>query len=293
MNGFSAPRWRRRLFLLGMVLALTGAGLYTLDRNRSHHTHLMQQANALYQAQQYREAITAYERVLAHTTTLVMRLTAALPGRGSSAAKVSLQIANCHYHLAETALRHYREAAGDPHAATPRPSLVAVQRLLHVAGKAYEDVPQTDPYAAMAAQVNGARVATWQLVLAAFDEQTTGRRSLRQQALRTIRQAASAVDYGHAHRARLPRHQRMTAMLLLETLTAFSRETPPPQPPRTSRDPLQGQLGDLLLQHTPELSAQERQRFQQFFFALPLEAKDPWPLPRQGGAGGGRRGVAH
>ena len=120
MNGFSAPRWCRRLFLLGMVLALTGAGLYTLDRNRSHHTHLMQQANALYQAQQYREAITAYERVLAHTTTPVMRLTAALPGRGSSAAKVSLQIANCHYHLAENALRHYRglvlwEATGDIH----------------------------------------------------------------------------------------------------------------------------------------------------------------------------------
>jgi hypothetical protein len=51
-------------------------------------------------------------------------------------------------------------------------------------------------------------------------------------------------------------------------------------------------LGDLLFKDAPELSQAERERFRQFFFALPVEARDPWPIERRGsaGSGGGRAG---
>jgi hypothetical protein len=167
-----------------------------------------------------------------------------------------------------------------------------VQRLLSAAGKAYEAVPQTHVQIAHAAQVNAVRVATWQLILAAFDEQTPGRRSLRQQALYTIQRAAQAVDYSHQQQPHLSLQDHMTAMLLLETLTAFSQEKGSPSPPIPPGDTLRNPLGDLLFRDTPELSQAERERFRQFFFALPIEARDPWPTERRGGAGsgGGRSG---
>jgi tetratricopeptide (TPR) repeat protein len=292
MNASSTRHWRRALLLTGMLLGLAGALLYGIERPNRPYISLLHQADMYYASQQYHQAIAAYERVLARAATLAVRASTLLVGRLVNLAGVSLQMANCHYRLAEVALRHYRQAIRDPRI-TPRPSLETVQRLLTMAGKAYEEVPQTDPRTSMAAQVNHARVAAWQLLLAAFDEQTAGRRSIRQQALQAVRYAATAVDYAHSHREQLGRQERMTALLLLETLTALSQGRSPPSPPGDPSDALRGRLGDLLLQDTPELSPQERQRFQQFFFALPLEAKDPWPIGRQGGAGGGRSRIAH
>jgi tetratricopeptide (TPR) repeat protein len=285
------PR-RRTLPLLGGLLILGGALFYGLEQASQAHYDLLQQAEALYEAQQYQEAITAYERVLAHAATPAMRLSAVLLGRVGSPARVALHLANCRYRLAEAALRHYQKAVRDPRI-TPRPALEAVQRLLTTAGQAYEEVPRTDPRTALAAQVNAGRVAAWQLILAAFDEQTPGRRSLRQQALQAIQRAAEAVDYGHSQQQHVSRQELMAAMLLLETLTAFSQEKPPPSLPAPPGDTVRNPLGDLLLRDTPELSQQERERFRQFFFALPIEAKDPWPLERGGSAGGKQSRFAH
>ena len=284
MSLFPTTHWRRVLPLTGVLLALGGALLYGLERVSQDYYYLLQQAEAHYEAQQYPEAIAAYGRVLERAATPAVRLSGLLLGRVVSPARVLLHIANCHYRLAEAELRQYQKAVQDPRT-TPRPSLETVQRLLTVAGKAYEEVPQSDFRAHLAAQVNTTRVATWQLLLAAFDEQTSGRRSLRQQALQTIRRAAEAVDLSHTYAVHLSRQERMTAILLLETLTAFSQEKPPPSPPVPPGDTMRNPLGDLLLKDTPELSQQERERFRQFFFALPLEAKDPWPLGGACGAG--------
>ncbi len=292
MNLSMLTRWRRTFFVLGTLLILASTLLYGLVRTRDGYAVLLRQADATYQKRQYREAIAAYEQVLERTQSPAMRISTLLLGPVVSPASLALQIGNCRYRIAAAELRHYQQASRDPRV-KPRPSLVKVQRLLTEAGAAYAEVPQTDPQAYVAAQVNSTRVRSWQLIVAAFDEQTTGRRTLKQQALAAIRQAAAAVDYSYEHRQHISRQTRMTAMLLLETLTAFSQERPPPLPPRASSRPLQKPLGDLLLKDTPELSTRERKRFQQFFFALPIEAKDPWPLPRQGGAGGGQRPVAH
>jgi hypothetical protein len=201
-------------------------------------------------------------------------------------------LANSHYRLAEAEMVRYQKAAREPRS-TSRPTLETVQRLLTAAGKAYEAVPHTAPHIAQAAQVNAVRVAAWQLILTAFDEQTPGGRSLRQQALLTVQRAAQAVDYSHAHQAFLSRQSHMTAMLLLETLTAFSQEKALPSPPVSAGDALRNPLGDLLFKDTPELSQQERERFRQFFFALPIEARDPWPSERRGGAGAGGGRMGH
>ena len=282
----------RAYMLTGVVLILTGGLLYGLERIHTEHTRLVQQADTQYQMRQYHEALSTYQRVRERATAPVIRASRLLMGHLAPPATIALQIANCQYRIAEMALRHYQHAARDPRL-TPRPSLGTVQRLLTEAGRAYAEVPETDPPVSIAAQVNGARVAAWQLILAAFDEQTTGRRSLRQQAVHAIKQAAKAVDYSHTHREQLSRRERVSAMLLLETLTAFSQEKSPPSPPRPRHDGTRERLGDLLLQGSPELSPQERQRFQEFFFALPLEAKEPWPTPRQDTAGGGQGRVAH
>jgi hypothetical protein len=288
MNLSAVKRWRRALLLVGAGLGLAGAFLYGLDRVHRQYFQLVYQADTYYQARQYREAIAAYQRVLERAAEPLTRISIRLLGHTLSPASTLLQIANCRYRLAEAELRHYQQAARDPRI-TPRPSLETVQRLLSVAGKAYAEVPQSDPWAYVAAQINGARVAAWQLILAAFDEQTTGRRALRQQAIQVIRQTATAVDLAYRYPEHISRQERMTAMLLLETLTAFSQEPPSPSLPNNGP----GKLGDLLLNTAPELSSRERQRFQQFFFALPLEAKDPWPAARQGDAGTGRGGIAH
>lgn len=290
MNHALTGCWPRTVLLIGVVLCIGGGAVYGIERTYNAFSDLVREAEVHYQAQRYREAITAYERVLNRSTTLPVRVSLLL--LAIRPASFWLQTANCHYRLAEAELRHYQQAARDPRV-TPRPSLGTVQRLLNAAGKAYEEVPQTHPQDTLAARVNGARVAAWQLILAAFDEQTTGRRSIRQQALQAIERAAGAVDYAHKHQDDIAQQERMTAILLLETLTAFSRERPPPSPPRPPNAAWLGRLGDLLLRHTPELSSQERQRFRQFFFALPLEARNPWPTARQGGAGGGRSQVAH
>jgi hypothetical protein len=282
----------RAYILTGIVLTLVGGLLYNLERVHTAYTRLAQEADTLYQMRHYREALTTYETILERATTPMVRTSRWFMGGLATPATVALQIANCRYRLAEIELRQYQQTARDPRV-TPRPSLVTVQRLLSEAGKAYAEVPATDPPIALAAQVNGTRVAAWQLILAAFDEPTAGRRSLRQQAVHAIKQAASAVDYGHMHREQLSRRERTSAMLLLETLTAFSQEAAPPSPPRPRHNVARERLGDLLLLRNPELSAQERQRFQDFFFALPLEAKDPWPTTRQDTAGAGQGRVTH
>ena len=284
MNLTTMVRWRRALYLVSGLLGLGGALLYGLERTARAYYDVLQQADTYYHAAQYQEAITVYERALARASAWIL-------GSVGSPDYVSLRLANSHYRLAEAEMLRYQKAAREPRS-TPRPSLETVQRLLTVAGKAYEAVPHTVPHIAQAAQVNAVRVAAWQLILTAFDEQTPGRRSLRQQALHTIQRAAQAVDYSHAHQASLSRQDHMTAMLLLETLTAFSQEKAPPSPPVPAGDALRNPLGDLLFKDTPELSQQERERFRQFFFALPIEARDPWPSERRGsaGAGGGRTG---
>ena len=110
----------------------------------------------------------------------------------------------------------------------------------------------------------------------------------------TIERAEQAVETAHQHRAELPRQDWMTAVLLLETLTAFSQR---PQPPSVSPDRAdQTQrvtFGDLLLRDTAELDDTERQRFENFFFALPLEANHPWPMPNPDAAGSGRQPDLH
>jgi hypothetical protein len=279
----------RVLPLIGVLVVLGGVLLYGLEKVSRDYYHLLLQAEEYDEAQQYHEAIAAYGRVLERAATPAVRLSGLLLGRVVSPARVSLHIANGHYRLAEAELRQYQKAVQDPRL-TPRPSLETVQRLLTAAGKAYEEVPLADPRTHLAAQVNATRVAAWQLLLAAFDEQTSGRRSLKQQALQAIRRAAEAVDLSHTYAAHLSRQERMTAILLLETLTAFSQERPPPSPPVSPGETMRSPLGDLLLKDTPELSQQERERFRQFFFALPLEAKDPWPL---GGTGGAQSRPAH
>lgn len=292
MNLSPLARWRRLLRRLGIVILLSGALLYGMVQIRQAHTHRLQQADAAYRAQQYVAAITAYEGVLQHARTAAMRFSRLLLDYSLSPDGITLQIANCRYRVAEAELRYYQRASRDPRL-TPRPSLVKVQRLLNEAEQAYQQIPATEPPIYQAAQVNAARVRAWQLIVAAVDEQTTGRRTLKQLAAQAIQQAAAAVDYSHTQRAHLSRQARMTAMLLLETLTTFSQKDaqplPPPAPDRYLRQP----LGDLLLRDTPELSSRERQRFQQFFFALPIEAKNPWPDAQRGGAGSGQQPPAH
>ena len=284
-------RWRRVLFLMGALCGVSGTLLYGLERTTRDYYTMLQQAEWHSQAGQYQEAIAIYEQALAHAVTPAGRTSALLLGRVGSPAHVSLRLANGHYRLAETEMVRYQKAAREPRS-TPRPTLETMQRLLAAAGKAYEAVPQANPLTTHAAQVNAVRVAAWQLILTAFDEQTPGRHSLRQQALYTVQRAAQAVDYSHEHQTHLSRQDHMTAMLLLETLTAFSQEKAPPSPPIPPGDALRNPLGDLLFKDAPELSQAERERFRQFFFALPVEARDPWPSERRGGAGsgGGRTG---
>jgi len=292
MNLPALVRWRHMLRRLGILLLLGGALLYGLLQTRQTYIHRLEQADAAYQVQQYLAAITAYEDVRRHAQAPTMRVSRLLLGQPLSPDAITLQIANCRYRIAETELRYYQRAIRDPRL-TPRPSLVKVQRLLNEAEQAYQQVSPAEPPIYLAAQVNAARVRTWQLILAAVDEQTTGRRALKELAVQAIQQAAAAVDYSHTQQAHLSRQARMTATLLLETLTTFSQQTPQSLPPRPPDRYLRQPLGDLLLQDTPELSSQERQRFQQFFFALPIEAKNPWPDAQRGGAGSGQQPPAH
>jgi hypothetical protein len=292
MNLSAMARWRRMLRRLGVVLLLGAALLYGLLQTRQTYSQRLQQADDAYQEQQYLAAITAYEGVLQHAQTPALRMSRLLLGHPVSPDGITLQIANCRYRIAETELRYYQRASRDPRL-TPRPSLVKVQRLLNEAEQAYHQVPDAEPAIYQAAQVNATRVRTWQLILAAVDEQTRGRRTLKQLALQAIQQAAAAVDYSHRQQAHISRQARMTAMLLLETLTTFSKAAPQLLPPRALSRYMRHPLGDLLLRDTPELSSRERQRFQEFFFALPIEAKNPWPKTQQGGAGSGQQPAAH
>jgi hypothetical protein len=292
MNRSALARWRYILRRLGIALLLSSALLYGLLQTRQADTHRLEQADVAYQAQQYLAAITAYEGALQHARTPAMRMSRLLFAQPLRPGAIALQIANCRYRIAETELHDYQRASRDPRL-TPRPFLVKVQRLLNEAELAYQQVPDTEPPIYQAAQVNAARVRTWQLILAAVDEQTTGRRALKQLAAHAIQQAAAAVDYSHSQQAHISRQARMTAILLLETLTTFTQQAPQSLPPRAPDRYLRHPLGDLLLQDTPELSSRERQRFQQCFFALPIEAKNPWPSAQQGGAGSGQQPPAH
>lgn len=291
MNSATAQRWRRLLIPLGVALCLVGLAVYGFTSLTRDFQRSVQEAEDHYQAGRFAEALATYQRVVDRTQTLLMRVSAIGWRYFFCAECLHLQIANSKYRLAEAEMQRFQRASRDPRI-TPRPSLVHVQRLLTAARDAYDGIPPTDPRTTAAARLNAARTEAWQLLLAAFDEQTAGRRAIRQHAAETIRRAADAVDFAHQHRAHLNEQERVTGFLLLENLTAFSKAHTPPLR-SASATALQGQLGDLLLKNQAELSQSERKRFQQFFFALPLEANDPWPAGHRSGAGAGRAPVAH
>lgn len=291
MNVATAQPWRRLLIPLGIVLCVASLVTYGfISLTRDFH-RVVQEAEDHYQAGHFAEALAAYQRVVARTQTPLMRISAVGWRYFFCAECMHLQIANSKYRLAEAEMQRFQRASRDPRI-KPRPSLVHVQRLLTAARDAYDGIPPTDPRTTAAARHNAARAEAWQLLLAAFDEQTSGRRAIRQHAAETIRRAADAVDFAHQHRAYLSEQERMTGFLLLENLTAFSKARTP-KPRRASSTALRGQLGDLLLKNQSELSKSERKRFQQFFFALPLEANNPWPKGHRSSAGAGRAPVAH
>jgi hypothetical protein len=117
---------------------------------------------------------------------------------------------------------------------------------------------------------------------------------LSQRTAHAIERAAKAVETAHQHRAELPRQTWMTAIVLLETLTAFSQRPQPPSVSPVIANPAQRvAFGDLLLRDTAELDDAERQRFEDFFFALPLEANHPWPTSNPEAAGSGHQPDLH
>ncbi len=291
MNSAAAQRWRRPLIPLGVVLCLAGLAAYGFTSLMRDFQRVVQEAEEYYQAGRFAEALAGYQRVVEQTQTPLMRVSALGWRYFFCTECMHLQIANSKYRLAEAEMQRFQRASRNPRSKS-RTSLVHVQRLLTAARDAYDGILPTNPRTTAAARLNAARTEAWQLLLAAFDEQTAGRRAIRQHAAETIRRAADAVDFTHQHRAHLSEHERMTGFLLLENLTAFSKARTP-QPRRASAAALRGQLGDLLLKNQAELSQSERKRFQQFFFALPLEANDPWPAGHRSGAGAGRAPVAH
>ena len=283
----------RRLLFTGVMLLLCGGIVYSLHCSGRADALLLQHAQSLYQSQRYADAITAYEHVLQRSTAPSVRLNAWLFGPRISPDRVRLQIANSHYRQAEAVLHRYQESRRDPRVAS-RPALASVQHAFAAATQAYDRVSQRDPHADVAAQTNAARAEAWQLLITATYDPTPGRRSLSQRTAHAIERAEKAVETAHQHRAKLQRQDWMTAVLLLETLTAFSQR---PQPPSVSPDiEDQGQrvtLGDLLLRDSAELDDAERQRFEDFFFALPLQANNPWPTPDPDAAGSGRQPDLH
>jgi tetratricopeptide (TPR) repeat protein len=283
----------RRLVLTGIMLLLCGGMVYGLQRSGRADARLLQHAQMLYQSQRYADAITAYEHVLQRAAAPEVRLNAWLFGPRISPDRVQLHIANSHYRQAQAVLHRYQESRRDAHVAS-RPALASVQRAFAAAAQAYDRVSQRDPHTDVAAQTNAARAEAWQLLLTATYDPTPGRRSLSQRTAHAIERAEKAVETAHQHRAELPRQDWMTAVLLLETLTAFSQR---PQPTSVSADIAdQAQrvtFGDLLLRDTAELDDAERQRFEDFFFALPLEANHPWPTPNPDAAGSGRQPDLH
>ena len=291
MNLATAQHRRRLLIPLGVILCLAGLATYGFTSLTRDFQRAVQEAEGHYQAGRFTKALAAYQRIVERTQAPLMRMSAVGWRYFFCAECMHLQVANCKYRLAEAEMQRFQRASRDPRI-KPRPSLVHVQRLLTAARDAYDGIPPTDPRTTAAARLNAARTEAWQLLLAAFDEQTSGRRAIRQHAAETIRRAADAVDFAHQHRAHLSEQERITGFLLLENLTAFSKvRTPPPR--RASSARLRGQLGDLLLKNQAELSKSERKRFQQFFFALPFEANDPWPAGHRSGAGAGRAPAAH
>ncbi|MDH3600721.1 MAG: tetratricopeptide repeat protein [Candidatus Tectomicrobia bacterium] len=283
----------RRLLLTGIVLMGCGGIIYGLHRSGRADARLIHHAQALYQSQRYADAITAYEHVLQRSATPGVRLNAWLFGPRISPDRVRLHIANSHYRQAEAVLHRYQEARRDPRVAA-RPALASVQRAFATAVQAYDRVSQRDPHADVAAQANAARAEAWQLLLTAAYDATPGRRSLSQRTAHTIERAEKAVETAHQHRAELQRQDWMTAVLLLETLTAFSqRPHPPSMSPDREEQAQRVTFGDLLLRDTAELDDAERRRFEEFFFALPLEASNPWPTPDPDAAGSGHQPHLH
>ena len=283
----------RRLLLTGILLLLCGGIVYSLYRSGHADARLIQHAQTLYQSQRYADAIAAYERLLQRLTAPDIRLNGWLFGPRISPDRVRLYIANSHYRQAEAVLRRYQESRRDPRVAA-RPALAAVQRAFATAVRAYDRVSRRDPRSDVAAQTNAARAAAWQLLLTVTYDPTPGRRSLSQRTTQTIERAEQAVETAYQHRVELPRQDWMTAVLLLETLTAFSQRPQPSSAVSDVRDQVQRvTFGDLLLQDTAELDDAERQRFEAFFFALPLDANNPWPTSDPDAAGSGRQPALH
>lgn len=283
----------RRLVLTGILLLVCGGMVYGLHRAGRAHARLIQHAQILYQSQRYADAITAYEHVLQRAAAPEVRLNAWLFGPRMSPDRVRLHIANSHYRQAQAVLHRYQESRRDPRVAA-RPALASVQRAFAAATQAYDQISPHDPHTDVAAQTNAARAEAWQLLLTATYDPTPGRRSLSQRTTHAIERAAKAVETAHQHRAELPRQAWMTAIVLLETLTAFSQRPQPPSVSPAITDSTQRvTFGDLLLRDAAELDNAERQRFEDFFFALPLEANNPWPTPNPDAAGSGRQPDLH
>lgn len=276
-------RNRRVALATGTLLVLAGIVLFGLWLLGADTYRLLQQAEDHYRAGEYRAAATTYAQVQQRSASLLGRLVSWLLGSAAHPARLALQVANSRGHLAEQALRQYQQRAQET-SLPPEP--VEAQRLLLAARQAYQDVPASAARAHVLAQINTARLDTWLLLLATLSDRSAGQQALQEQLRRALAQAAHAADLSHTYAKLLTPQERMTALLLLEAL-AGTEQVPGPGRALLSR------LGQLLGQPPQALSAQERQRFHQFFFALPLEAKHPWP--RAGGeqAGAGTPQEAH
>ena len=263
------------LMLSGFILILGSGGFYVFEQAMRDYSELLRTAEVQHQARHHVAAVTTYQHVLKRVQAWDIRLFNVIFGHRINTAHIRLALANTQYSRAEAALRLYQS---DPRTSDDASglTLTAVQGLLSTAVQAFDAVPKIDPHVYVSAQINAGRAEAWQLILAATQEQTRGQRTLNQLATQTIERIAHAVDMAHQQRLDWPRQAWMTAILLLESMTQFSQE---PSRPRMVEDrtELTIALGDLLLQDKPELSAEARQRFQNFFFAIPFEADNPWP----------------
>ena len=292
MNSHTTRKWPRRCLVLGLVLMLAGLSLYSLQQTERPYAAQLQQAERLYQSGNYTGAITVYQRLLERSTTLLIRLNTLLFGPLTNPDRLQLRIAMSHDRLAATALQNYQQVVQDPRV-TSHPDLTSIQRALTIAIEAYNQVGDADPRADVAARTNAARAEAQQLLLAATYAPTPGRRSLSQLTTETIHRAAKAVESAYQNREHLERQEWITPILLLEGLTRFSHPPQPQSAPATLATDSRVSFGDLLLQDSQELTDAERQRFQEFFFALPLKASDPWPATETGAAGSGGQPSLH
>ena len=278
---------RYGLILSGIALGLIGVALYILSHAHTRNLQLAQPAEAFFSTGQYHQAIAADQHLLERLRAWPSRLSARVFGEPINAATLRLRIANSYYRLTELDIRTYLRSRHDPRL-TPRPSLEAIQRALTAVIEAYDQVPQTDSHAYWAAQLNAARTAAWSVWIAALYEATPGGPALSQRAADVIARAERAVDITYDQPRQLDPRDWIAAIQLLESLTTPSRQKSPPATARTRLT-----FSDLLRQDAPQLSESDRERYQQFFFAKPLEANLPWPARRHSHAGSESQPPSH